>query len=407
MRVAVVAGPGGAGTTTVAALTAVAAAAQGRRTVLMSADPSVEAVLAVPADERPSDDPSSRRKLTVRRPDALRMTTKSWPAVGGYLSSLGIDGDLDPGELAGIPGAGALAMLLEIAAVARSADCEVLVVDVGSSVVSLLALPESLGFLTDLLVPTPLRIIRQAGGRFSRPAAEPTDQQADRLGELLGELLLAQAVLCDPDICSVHLVTGPEPLRMAAARRMIPLLALYGAGLGRVIVNRVPKRRAAIVGRVVADWPAEIVSIAEQAAEPTGAALDALAHTVFGDRNLLSVSVAPALAEARADAVDDETGAFTMRIPLPLADKAALDLARSDDDLLITVFSSTRRVELPSVLRRCAVTGATFADDALTVGFLPDPDRWPQALATSPGGAASGVGATGAPDAPDAQGSVS
>ncbi|MDQ6657559.1 MAG: hypothetical protein M3Z00_04925 [Actinomycetota bacterium] len=383
MRVALVAGPGGAGTTTVAALTAVAAATQGRRTVLMSADPAIDAVLATPVDARASDNTSPRPRLTVRRPDAVRMTTRSLPGIGRYLASMGVDGDLDPGELAGLPGAGMVAMLLEVAALARSGDCEVLVVDAGSSAVSLLALPETLGFLTDLLVPTPLRIIRQAGGLFTRPTAEPTDQQADRLGELLSELLRAQAVLCDPDICGVHLVTGPQPLRTAAASRLVPLLALYGAGLGRVIVNRVPKRGATTVSGVVAEWPAEIVSIAEQQAEPTGPALDALAHTVFDDRDPLSVAVAPALAEARADAVDDETGALTMRIPLPLADKAALNLARSDDDLLITVFSTTRRVELPSVLQRCAVTGATFADDVLTVGFLPDPARWPQALVAS------------------------
>lgn len=400
MRIALVAGPGGVGATTVAAVTAVAAAEQGRRTVLLSGDPSVDAVLGNPADDERPAARSPRSTLTVRRPDAQVMVTRAWPAITGYLSALGVDGDLDPAELSSIPAAQPLAVLLEIAAVARSGAADVLVVDAGASAVSLLAAAETLGFLTDLLVPIPLRIIRQVGGLSTHPAGEAEDQPADRLGDLLGELVLAQSVLCDPQFSAVHLVTGPGALRIAAARRMVPLLALYGAGLGRVIVNRLTKRSSAAAGDV-AGWAAETVIIPEQSAEPTGGALNALAHSIFGDRDPLAVSAAPALTEARADAVDggSETfteqtftkQTFTMQIPLPLADKAALNLARSDDDLLITVDRRTRRVELPSLLQRCTVTGAAFADDALSVSFEPDPERWPQALAANAAGSSDGA----------------
>lgn len=377
MRSALVAGPGGAGASTVAALTAVAAAQQGQRTVLLSPDPTMDTLLGDPVPG-----------LSVRRPDAAARAADAWPAVSGYLSAAGVSGDIDPVELASLPAAGTIATLLDIAAIVAAGDCDALVVDAGSSAVELLSVPESIGQLTDRLLPVPLRILRQFRGLFGQPATPsdpPATGQTDLLGDMLGRLMLAQAALTDPSICAVHLVTGPEPRRRAAARRLVPQLALCGAGLGRMLINRTTDTDP------VDEWPVEVLTIPAQTTEPVGAALKSLVGTVFATTDPLTDGAGPALTEPR---VTRDGDTFRLDIAVPLADRAELDLARSADDVLITVGGQTRRFELPSVLQRCTISGARFTDDdggVLRVSFVADPQRWPAALSGFPGAATAGT----------------
>ncbi|WP_029137047.1 ArsA family ATPase [Nakamurella lactea] len=361
MKVALVAGPGGSGVTTVAALTAVAAAGRGSRTVLVSSDPSTMQILGADRD---------RPGLTVVRPDPAADAAAGRPALSGYLRALGLDDDVEAADLADLPGAGELSTLYAIATVAAGGDCDALVVDAGARAVDLLAVPETVGRLADLVLPAPMRILRQFGGllggrRTANAAAAP-----DLVGAVLDRLLLARMLLTSG--AALHLVCGPQRLRRDVAAAMVPVLAVHGIGLGRVLCNRADGTEGP-----PAVWPAETLAIPAQPDEPTGAALDALVHIVFGDRDPLSVTPGPAFRDPLVIRTD---GGFRMDIPIPLAERKSLDLVRSGSDLLVTVLGRTRRIELPSVLRRCRVAGAGFSDGALSVSFVADPAQWPRAL---------------------------
>jgi len=67
---------------------------------------------------------------------------------------------------------------------------------------------------------------------------------------------------------------------------------------------------------------------------------------------------------------------FVLVLPLPLAERHEVELARIDDDLSVTVAGRRRLLALPSALRRCVVTGAGLHSGALRVRFRPDPDLW-------------------------------
>lgn len=141
--------------------------------------------------------------------------------------------------------------------------------------------------------------------------------------------------------------------------------------------------------------------------EPVGPrALAALAAELFGDADPL-----PARGTAPVMTVTPlgDSG-YRLALPLPCAQRDSLSLARSGDDLVIALGSHRRRLALPAVLRRCAVTGARFsfpvptADggapqgvsplSTLLVDFAPDPGRWPAALAARlPAGARDEVDA--------------
>lgn len=68
---------------------------------------------------------------------------------------------------------------------------------------------------------------------------------------------------------------------------------------------------------------------------------------------------------------------YEMRWRQRLPDAAGFALGRVGDDLLVTVDGFRHPVLLPSVLRRCVVRDARFDGGVLVVVFTPDPAVWP------------------------------
>ena len=75
--------------------------------------------------------------------------------------------------------------------------------------------------------------------------------------------------------------------------------------------------------------------------------------------------------------VRPEDGGYLLTLPLPLVTAAEVDLKRRDDELLVSVADHRRVLSLPSVLRRCVVTGAVVRNATLRVRFVPDERLWP------------------------------
>ena len=74
---------------------------------------------------------------------------------------------------------------------------------------------------------------------------------------------------------------------------------------------------------------------------------------------------------------DGERPEFLLTLRLPLAARGEVEASRSGDDLVVTVAGHRRLLTLPSVLRRCLVTGGAVEDGRLTVRFRPDVRYWP------------------------------
>ena len=111
----------------------------------------------------------------------------------------------------------------------------------------------------------------------------------------------------------------------------------------------------------------------------------------FGSRYRVPVAAILHTLHLPAAADDPEPGAdlvqvardadgFLLSLALPLARRDELDLARSGDELVVTVGGHRRVLALPSALRRCTVAGAVLVADRLEVRFRPDPDLWPEHL---------------------------
>lgn len=80
----------------------------------------------------------------------------------------------------------------------------------------------------------------------------------------------------------------------------------------------------------------------------------------------------------RVERLDDGSGAWHLVIDLPGVRAADLDLVRHDDELVLGCAGRSRRVLLPSVLRRCEIARAGVAGGVLTVTMTPDEAVWPR-----------------------------
>ncbi len=379
MRTLLVTGPGGAGTSTVAAATALAAARAGRRTLLITPGPH-------PLPGEP-DGPAvhtvdSRQVFTERAVDLQSR-------LGALFDLLGAT-PLDSEEFTELPGADAFALLQALSA-ARGHDVVVADLPPLPHALSLLALPGRLRRYLARLLPEE----RQAA-RALRPVLAqlvgvpmPADFLYDAAARWDAELAAVQAVL-GAAATRVRLVAEPGGRSTAAVRTARTALALYGMRLEDMVATRVLPGAGdhPFYGPMAAAQAAHLADLRAEAAD-AGVALHEVAHLgAAGEDAARRITVPAPPAGAGGDGpapepwtVEDrlaQEGRLIWRLPLPRATREGLDLVRRGDELVVDAGGFRHIMPLPAALRRCGVEGAALRDGALQVRFAPDPSQWPR-----------------------------
>jgi arsenite-transporting ATPase len=395
MRVLLFTGKGGVGKTTTAAATAAHIAANGHKTLVVSTDPahSLADAFEVPLGDQPTEIDAG---LYGQQVDTQRAFEASWREVQHYLLDVLEQGGVDPleaEELTVLPGAEEVLALLELRRQVADARFDVVVVDCAPTgeTLRLLALPEALRWWIARIFPPDRRVLRTLRPVLTHLAGLPLppDSVFAAVERLSTELAEVRSVLTDPATTSMRLVLTPEALVIAEARRTLTTLSLHGYRVDGVVANRVfpddaatgdawragwvesQRERLAQVEATFAGLP--VWRSAYAAAEPTGvAALAALARTTYADTQPLTTVETPEPLTVERVAADE----YVMSLALPYAERAEIDLARSGDDLVLTVAGHRRLLALPSALRRCVIDGAALRDGRLRVRFRPDPDLW-------------------------------
>lgn len=438
VRTVLVTGGGGAGRTTTAAVTALAHARRGLRTLLLTTDTdgSLEAVLGcrpagsggvpvarhegVRAPRNPWTPPvEAAPGLWAARLDAgecfrdeFLTLQESCSAAFDILGSTPLGRD----ELTELPGAQALTVLRALRILHAAPDTapregcppsppwDLVVVDMPPSAqtIALLGLPEQLRRYLRRLLPAERQAARALRPLLAQLAgvAMPADALYETAARMEAELAAAQAAV-EATVTTVRLVVDPGPNADRAMRGARAGLALHGHRLDAVVANRLLPADSAD------PWLAGLsgrqrAALAEhrQAARTDGFDLHELPHlgrdprgpedlAELADRAVVHAHPAgpdagrPAAGRQVEDRqVEDrreQEGVLVWRLPLPGAERDGLGLVRHGDELVVTTGPFRRVLPLPSALRRCTVSGAGLHDGVLDIRFTPDAALWPAA----------------------------
>jgi arsenite-transporting ATPase len=375
------------GKTTTAAATAALAASRGLKTLVLSTDPahSLGDALDVPLSGVPAE---VQPGLSAMQVDTQRAFERSWRDIQDYLRSVlekaGVDA-LQAEELTVLPGAEEVLALLELRRQAASGLYDLVVVDCAPTgeTLRLLALPEALRWYVERVFPAQRRVLKAVRPLLGRVAHVPEDGVFEAVTRLHGDLAEVHELLTAPTT-SVRLVLTPEAVVVAESRRTLTSLALYGFRVDGLVANRVlpsgdawsagwAAAQAVQLARVRADVaPLPVRESPYAAGEPVGHdALLAFAEVLYGDDDPTAVAPVEDLLDVRRT-----PDGFELSLSLPLARLEDLDLARSGDELVVTLAGHRRLLPLPSALQRCDVVGARLSGDRLLVSFTPDPTQW-------------------------------
>lgn len=401
MRILLITGPGGAGRTTVAAATALAAAGNGARVLLVSGAPAdhLHALVGeVPGEPAPA---AGVRVARVDSGEEFREELVALQERGSALLGMVGARPLGAEELTELPGAEQFALLRALRRAAAAPGTDLVVVDLPPlpQAVAALALPAQLRRYLARLLPAERQAARALRPVLAQLAGVPMPAQwlyeaAARWDE---ELAAVQAVI-EAGTTSLHVVAEPGPGADAALRTGLLGLALEQLPVAAIVANRmVPQGSpdpwlaglAAQQEKYAAQWAGTGRPGSTAAGDVPVLPLGHLGRDPAGPDDLIRLAGAQGLVprdpeDSRARCawtVEDrlaDDGVLVWVVPLPGARKRDLDLVRRGDELLLAAGPYRRIVPLPSVLRRCTVSGAALADGVLRIRFTPDPDLWPR-----------------------------
>ncbi|MFF3020394.1 ArsA-related P-loop ATPase [Streptomyces sp. NPDC057939] len=377
-RTLLITGPGGAGRTTVAAATALAAARAGQRVLLLSGDPSAD----------PGTVPGLRF-AGIDSGEEFRVELAALQERGASLIGMLGGRPLGAEELTELPGAEQFALLRALRRAAATPATDLVVVDMPPlhQTVTTLALPAQLRRYLARLLPAERQAARALRPVLAQLAGVPMParwlyEAAARWDE---ELAAVQAVIEDAGT-AVRVVAEPGAAADEALRSGLLGLALHQLPVTDLVANRLAPRDSAD------PWVAGIAARQDEFREAWSRHLPVVAlphpgREPRGPEQLAALAAAgplvPPDAPGRARwSVEDrrpEDGVLVWAVPLPRARKSELDLIRRGDELLLAVGPHRRIVPLPSALRRCTVSGAGLTDGVLRIRFTPDPQLWPRA----------------------------
>jgi len=344
VRLLLLSGTGGAGTSTLARVTAMQAVAEGARVQLIDL----------------SD---------ARETSAARAAAGQW--LGALAADILVLRDAEqvlPEELAMLPGVDEFLALAAIAESVGQDDIDLVIVDAGplDSLARLLLTADTLDVLASALMTPAMAIAR--------------DDVDTPLSDLRVELQAIRECLESADT-AVRLVGLPDERSVPALEGALATASLYGAHVDLVYVNQVPRakdswpkrwaaarrRSAERIVEHIADVPTRTLPLREGDGAPVVERLRVvakgdLAWSSHGTRAL--------------EGIESLGSGFAWTLPVRVPPTADVRLGRTDDRVIIAIDAVTRVRSLPSALRRCAITRAIASPQGLRIELAPDPSVW-------------------------------
>jgi arsenite-transporting ATPase len=402
MRVLLFTGKGGVGKTTVAAATAVRAAASGNRTLVMSTDPAHS--LADSFDTQIGEHATPvTDNLWAEQIDAQGRLETNWREIQDYFVQLmnwaGVD-TIQAEELSVIPGLDEIFSLIDVKTHVEEGKYDLLVVDCAptAETLRLLSLPEIMNWYIERIFPVQRRLVRGVRPIVTKMTSLPIagDRFFAAVERLHHNLDAVHRILTDEKSSTVRLVVNPEKMVIAEARRTYTYLGLFGYRVDAVVVNRIiPEDVTDPYFGKWKDIQAEHLQTVKESFEPVPILtaklfdremvgvplLEDMGHEVYGARRVVDV-----LFQDHPIRVRRRGRGYVLVMRLPFVSREDMDIHRRGDELYVRVGTYKRNLALPQTLQRLEVRGANFVGDHLEIAFAPT-----DTATHSAGGEASGT----------------
>jgi arsenite-transporting ATPase len=385
MRVLLFTGKGGVGKTTVAAATAVRAAAAGQRVLVMSTDPAHSLGDSFDVEIGEAATPVTAN-LWAEQIDAQSRLETNWREIQDYFIQLmnwaGVD-TIQAEELSVIPGLDEIFSLIDVKTHVEGGKYDLLVIDCAptAETLRLLSLPEVMSWYIERVFPVQRRVVKGVRPIVSKMTSLPIagDRFFAAVERLHRNLDAVHRILTDEATSTVRLVVNPEKMVIAEARRTYTYLGLFGYRVDAVVVNRIiPEDVSDPYFAKWKDIQAEHLRTVHESFEPVPiltarlfdremigvSLLEDMGREVYGDRAATEV-----LFRDDPIRVRRRGQGYVLVMRLPFVSRDDMDIHRRGDELFVRVGSYKRNLVLPQSLQRLEVRGANFIGNQLEIAF--------------------------------------
>jgi len=390
-RIIFFAGKGGVGKTTAASATAVQAASQGYRTLILSTDPAHS--LSDIFDIRFSGETIAiNENLDFYEIDPYHELNANWGHIRDYLSSLmislGADESLS-GELATIPGMDNLFSLLRIREFHYCQKYDVIIIDMAPTGESLrlLSLPQAISlalkitrYLEKYLVSP---VIRPASRMSKSLRAVVAPQEVTKSWEaILQKLLDIRKILEHDTVASTRLILTPEKMVINESQRALTYLNLFGMTVDMVVANRIIPSSAE--NGYFGDWvktQTKYLDRIEKLFSPipirtvpflkneisTLADLKSFSEILYGDQDATKLFYAERPVKLKRS---KNESVFSIQLPFMKPD--TIELTRRGSELFVQIDRQIRSYIIPDSLSGFSPSSADYVDGWIQITFKKD-----------------------------------
>jgi arsenite-transporting ATPase len=384
-RILLFTGKGGVGKTTCAAATALQAARDGKKTLVLSSDPAHSLADALDQDLGPEpteivDD------LYAQEVDLYYSMKKYWGNMRELMLTVfrwqGVD-QIAAEELAALPGMNEGSVLLWLEQAVRENDYDLIIVDSAPTgeTLTLLTLPQVTQWWLAKAFPFQKFAFKSVGFGVRKTTGIPLDKGYEELEAIFEKLETIRDILAHRPTTSIRLVMNPEKMVIQEARRAYTYLQLYGYGVDSVVVNRVLPEEEIPDGSLFSNYltsqrdyleqieqsfhPLPILQVPHLGEEVFGTErLARIAESMYEDRDPTDVLYDEPTFEVR-----EEGDAYIIDVRLPFADKEDVDVRHFGDQLVVQVANQRRNYILPNFLSYYALQSSSLRDGWLHVRF--------------------------------------
>ena len=385
MRIILFTGKGGVGKTTAASATALAIAASGRKTLVMSTDPAHSLADAFGVDLSP-DPTEVAINLWAEQIDPQRRLEENWREIQEHaiavLNWAGL-AEVEAEELSVIPGLDELFSLADVKRHHDEGPYDTLVVDCAPTgeTLRLLSLPDIIQWYMEKIFPVERRIMGAL-----RPVARrvtslplPDDNVYAAVRRFYDRLDGVRQVLTGNADTTVRLVVNPEKMVIAEARRTFTYLNLFGYRVDAVIANRLLPQE--VQDPYFARWKqiqTEHMATINESFDPVPILTSRLRETELVGSNLLAdlgvelygdLDPAAVLHSEEPMAIVKKGTSYVLTLKLPFARKEEMELACKNEELFVKIGPYRRTLMLPKMLAMREVTSARLDGDQVEVVF--------------------------------------